>query len=77
MQIDRNVFGIKKYVTITCRESISDEEMDDLLGYIIENPFDTSLVPRVDFQNVNFTINTIFLKSEKYNKKDLSKYRLL
>ena len=76
MQIDRNVFGIKKYVTITCRESMTDEEMDDLLGYIIENPFDTSLVPRVDFQNVNFPLIQYFI-SEKYNKKDLSKYRLL
>lgn len=76
MLIDRNVFGIKKYVTITCRESITDEEMDDLLAYIIENPFDTSLVPRVDFQNVNFPLIQYFI-SEKYNKKDLSKYRLL
>jgi hypothetical protein len=76
MQIDRSVFGIRKYVTLTTRESITDEEMDDILDFAINNTFDTSLVPRSDFQNVNFTLVQYFL-SQKYNKKDISKYRLL
>jgi len=76
MQINQTVFGIKDYVTTACAESISNETMDDLLTYVTNNPFDTSLVPRFDFENVNFTLLQHFL-SEKYNNKDLSKYRLL
>jgi len=76
MQTDRTVFGFNKYVTITCRESISDLELDDVLEYIVENPFDTSLVPRIDFLNVNYPLVQYFL-SQKYNNKDISKYRLL
>jgi len=76
MQINQTVFGIKNYVTTACAETISDEKLNDLLNYVINNPFDTSLVPRFDFENVNFTLLQHFL-SEKYNNKDLSKYRLL
>jgi hypothetical protein len=76
MQIDRSVFAIRKYVTLTTQESITDAEMDDILDFVINNPFDTSLVPRVDFQNVNFTLVQYFL-TQKYNNKDISKYRLL
>jgi hypothetical protein len=76
MQINQTVFGIKNYVTMACAETISDEKMDELLNYIVNNPFDTALVPRFDFQNVNFTLMQYFL-SKKYNEKDLSKYRLL
>jgi len=76
MQINQTVFGIKDYVTTACAESISDQKLDDLLNYVTNNPFDTALVPRFDFDNVNFTLLQHFL-SEKYNNKDLSKYRLL
>lgn len=76
MQINQTVFGIKNYVTTACAETITDEKMDELLNYVINSPFDTSLVPRFDFENVNFTLLQHFF-SEKYNNKDLSKYRLL
>ena len=76
IHLDRNIVSLEKYVIITCRESITDEELDDILEYIIENPFDTSLVPRVDFINVNFPLIQYFL-GQKYNNKDISKYRLL
>jgi len=76
MQINRSVFGFNKFVTITCRESITDLELDDIIKYIVENPFDTSLVPRIDFLNVNYPLVQYFL-GQKYNNKDISKYRLL
>jgi len=76
MQINRSVFGFNKFVTITCRESITDLELDDIIEYIVENPFDTSLVPRIDFLNVNYPLVQYFL-GQKYNNKDISKYRLL
>ncbi len=76
MQIDRSVFGLKKYVTSACSDTLSDEDMDGILEYVVENPFDTCIVPRFDFQNVNFPLMQFFL-SEKFNERDLSKYRLL
>ena len=76
MQINQTVFSIKDYVTCACDETLSDEDMDSLLSIVTQEPFDTSLVPRFDFQNVNFPLLQFFL-SEKFNERDLSKYRLL
>lgn len=76
MQINRTVFGIADYITAACAETLTDEELDSLINYIVTEPFDTSIVPRFDFQNVNFPLLQFFL-SEKFNERDLSRYRLL
>lgn len=76
MQINRTVFGLKEYVTAACADTLTDEQMDGIIDYITKEPFDTSVVPRFDFQNVNFPLLQFFL-SEKFNERDLSKYRLL
>lgn len=76
MQIDQSIFSTLEYVTAACNETLSDEDMDSILEYIVREPFDTAIVPRFDFQNVNFPLLQFFL-AEKFNERDLSKYRLL
>lgn len=76
MQIDRSVFGLKKYITAACSDFLTDEDMNGIIDYVVNNPFDTCIVPRFDFQNVNFPLMQFFL-AEKFKERDLSKYRLL
>ena len=76
VQMNQSDFEIKNYINVACAETITDEELNSLLNYVIENPFDTALVPKFDFQNVNFPLIQYFL-SEKYKEKDLTKYKLL
>ena len=76
MQLDRSVFALDKYIGCACRDELTDEEVAELVDLVVNNPFDTCLVPRFDFQNVNFPLMQYFL-SQKFNGKDLSKYSLL
>lgn len=76
MQIDRSVFGMLQFITAATKETLTDEEMESIIEYVVNTPCDTCLVPRFDFQNVNFPLMQYFL-SQKFNGKDLSKYRLL
>lgn len=76
MQIDRSVFGMLQFITSVVEETLSDEDLDSIIQYVVNTPCDTCLVPRFDFQNVNFPLLQFFL-SEKFNERDLSKYRLL
>lgn len=76
MQIDRSVFGMLKFITAVTGEGLSDEDLDSIITYVVQTPCDTCLVPRFDFQNVNFPLLQYFL-TEKFNERDLSKYRLL
>ncbi len=76
MQIDRSVFGMLQFITSVVGETLSDEDLDSIIEYVVNTPCDTCLVPRFDFQNVNFPLLQFFL-SEKFNERDLSKYRLL
>ena len=76
MQIDRSVFGMLKYITAVTVDQLSDEDFESIINYVVQSPCDTCLVPRFDFQNVNFPLLQYFL-SEKFNERDLSKYRLL
>jgi len=76
MQTNQTVFGTLDYVTAACADKLSDEDMDSIIDYITREPFDTAIVPRFDFQNVNFPLLQFFL-AEKFNERDLSKYRLL
>jgi hypothetical protein len=77
MQIDRNVFTLFRFLELATKESITREEMDLVLSSVIANPFDTCLVPRFDFENVNFPLMMHFINLKKDNDvSELSKYAL-
>jgi hypothetical protein len=76
MQTDVSSFDVLDWAHIAARSEITDEELDEVLARIVEAPFDTNLVPRFDFQNVNFPLFMWFLR-QKYENKDLTKFRLL
>jgi hypothetical protein len=76
MQIDRSIFEVLNWVDIAVRDEITEEEMNTILDYVVETPFDTNLIPRFDFQNVNFPLFLYFL-SQKHKGADLSKFRLV
>lgn len=76
MEIDRSVFSLFDYLGAASRSELTKAEMDELLDFIIDKPFDTNLVPRFDFQNVNFVLMLYFLR-QKYEGADLSKFKLV
>jgi hypothetical protein len=76
MEIDRSVFSLFDYLGSASRSELTKVEMDNLLDFIVNNPFDTNLVPRFDFQNVNFVLMLYFLR-QKYEGGDLSKFKLV
>jgi hypothetical protein len=76
MEIDRSVFSLFQYLGAASRSELTKVEMDELLDFIVNNPFDTNLVPRFDFQNVNFVLMLYFLR-QKYENGDLSKFKLI
>lgn len=76
MLIDRSIFEILSWIEYAAADNLSDEQMEEVLSYFVNNPFDTVGIPRFDFQNVNFPLFQYFL-AQKFNGEDLSKYRLL
>jgi len=76
MQIDRSMFEVLDWAKIAARDTITDAELDTILDYVVNKPFDTNLIPRFDFQNVNFPLFLYFL-SQKHKGADLSKFRLV
>lgn len=76
MQIDRSVFGLSSYLNAASRDELTDDEMQELLTFVINEPFDTNMIPRFDFQNVNFVLFLYFLR-QKFEGADLSKYKLV
>lgn len=76
MEIDRSVFSLFSYLGAASRKELTKAEMDELLDFIVNNPFDTNLVPRFDFQNVNFVLMLYFLR-QKYEGANLSKFKLV
>lgn len=76
METDRSAFEVSHWISFVVQESLTDEQLDEIINQMINKPFDTIGVPRFDFQNVNFPLLQFFL-SEKFNERDLSKYRLL
>lgn len=76
MAIDRSVFGALNWIHYAAADEMTDEQIEEVVTYFVNNPFDTIGVPRFDFQNVNFPLMQHFL-SQKFNGEDLSQYRLL
>jgi hypothetical protein len=57
---------------------MTQEELDSILDFLVSDPFDTCLVPRFDFQNVNFSLMLHILKLKKDgNTSELNKFKLL
>ena len=76
MLIDTWVFRALDWVDVGTRTSMTKAEMDAILDFVVNTPFDTCLVPRFDFENVNFPLFLYFL-AQKKNNKDLTTYRLI
>lgn len=77
MEIDRSMFQVvKEWLPIATRDTITDAEMNEVISYIIQQPFDTNLIPRFNFETVNFPLFLYFL-DQKFKGVDLSKFRLL
>lgn len=75
--VDLNQFGEGKgFLRTACAKEVDETIMGELLDYVVANPFDTCLIPRQDFENVNFPLLQHFLKL-KHEGTDLSKYTLL
>jgi hypothetical protein len=76
MKTDSTGFDVAHWALYTPQEALTDKQMDEIVTYLVNKPFDTNAIPRFDFQTVNFPLVQHFL-AEKFNGKDLSKYRLL
>ena len=76
MQIDTSIFNVLNWVNIAASNEITDDQLEEIVDYIVATPFDTNLIPRFDFQNVNFPLFLYFL-DQKNSQKDLTSYRLL
>ena len=91
MEINRTMFSAFDYLELaalvdgkvgTLRlvyyDTITNAEMNTVLDFVVANPFDTCLVPKFDFQNVNYVlIQHIFNLKRNNNIEALSKYQLL
>jgi hypothetical protein len=78
MEIDNAVFGMLDYLEYSAKTSITTEELNTILNFVVQNPFDTCLIPKFDFQNVNFVFVQHLLNLKRDNNTGaLTKFRLL
>ena len=78
MEINRTMFSILDYLELAAKETITDTEMNTVLDFVVANPFDTALVPKFDFQNVNYVmINHILNLKRDNDTASLTKFSLL
>ena len=78
MEINRTMFSAFDYLELAAKDTITNAEMNTVLDFVVANPFDTCLVPKFDFQNVNYVlIQHIFNLKRNNNTEALSKYQLL
>ena len=78
MEIDNAVFGMLNYLEYASKTSITEEELNTILNYVVENPFDTCLIPKFDFQNVNFVfVQHILNLKRDIDTEKLTKFKLL
>jgi hypothetical protein len=69
MQTNTTVFEGFRWLEIACRDEMTQEEFDDIIDTISASPFDTCLIPRFDFENINFPLFLHVLK--KYHEGDV------
>ena len=78
MEINRTMFSALDYLELAAKDSISNDEMNTVLDFVVTNPFDTCLVPKFDFQNVNYVFVHHLLNLKRDNNNEaLTKFRLL
>lgn len=68
MQTNTTVFETLDWLEIACRDEMTQEELDEIISAVSANPFDTCLIPRFDFENVNFPLFLHVLR--KYHEND-------
>jgi hypothetical protein len=78
MEINRTMFSCFDYLEYACKDSITTDEMDIILNFVVQNPFDTCLVPKFDFENINYVFLHHLLNLKRDNNIEaLKKFRLL
>ena len=78
MPIDVSAFKSFNWLEYACADSMTKTQMDTVLDFVVEQPFDTCLVPRFDFRNVNFPLILYFIRMKKeQNTTVLSKFQLI
>jgi len=78
MEINRTMFSSFDYLELASKDTITDKEMKTILDFVIKNPYDTCLVPKFDFQNINYVlIHHIFNLKRNNNIEALSKFQLV
>jgi hypothetical protein len=78
MPTNYTVFDSFNWLEYACADSMTKEQMDIVLDFVVNDPFDTCLVPRFDFRNINFPLILHFIRMKKENKlAELSKFRLI
>ena len=68
MTTNTTVFEAFNWLEIACRDEMTQEEFDEIIKIISASPYDTCLIPRFDFENVNFPLFLHILR--KYNDGD-------
>jgi hypothetical protein len=78
METNRTMFSAFNYLELAAKDTITNAEMNTVLDFVVATPFDTCLVPKFDFQNINYVlIQHIFNLKRTNNTEALSKYQLL
>lgn len=57
------------WLEIACRDEMTQEELDTIIEFITPSPFDTCIIPRFDYENVNFPLFLHVLR--KYHEGDI------
>jgi len=70
MLTNSTVFEGIDFLDVACREGMTQEELDELIELVSDNPFDTCFVPRFDYENLNFPLFLHILRS--YHDGDLN-----
>lgn len=68
MTTNTTVFDAFNWLEIASREEMTQDELDQIIEFISDSPFDTCIIPRFDFENVNFPLFLHVLR--KYHEGD-------
>lgn len=78
IEVDQNIFSGFKFLDYAIAEKITQEEMNEILDFMVEHPFDTCFIPKFDFQNVNYVFLQFVLNAKRDGDTEtLEAYKLL
>ena len=70
--------AFKFFEYVTTGEDLTDDQLNEVLDYIVTNPVDTAFIPRGDTENVNYVFLHHVLNLKRNNNTNaLSKFQLL